>query len=225
MSAPEVEYWRYECILTDVDLSRAAQKQVSRRRVGHALLDLAGKEGLAGASVRGVAAAAGCSPGAVQKYFTTSDEMLEFALDLAGERTAERLASVDTHGAVRDVVRGWIVATLPLDEERRAEARVWAEFAARAAGHPPFADTLALTDREVRAALAGVLDAARARGELAADLPVAAAAHALVAVSDGLAVQLLYDGADPDAVRAALAALDGALAALLRVPDAGRGRA
>lgn len=188
--------------------------------MGGALLDLAAREGLAGVSVRKVAVEAGCSAGAVQKYFTDSDEMLAFALDLAGERSAQRLAEVDVDAPVRDFVRSWILATLPLDAARRAEARIWLEFAARAAGHPPFARTLTETDDAVRAALIDFLTAARARGELAAGLDVVAATRVLLAVADGLAVQLLYERApDPGSSGAALAALDTALTVLL--PDGG----
>ena len=185
---------------------------VRRQQVGEAVLRLAAREGLDGVSVRKVAAEAGCSPGAVQKYFATRDAMLFFALELAGERTWQRLSRVEVSGPLRDVVHAWLLATLPLDDERRAEARVWLEFAARASSSPAFATVLAEADATVRRTLSHFLQAAGDAGALLPGLPGDAVAHLLVALCDGLAVQLLYD---PDQAPAALHALDAALTVML----------
>lgn len=189
-------------------MSRPDLKAARRQQVGAALLALAAREGLDGVSVRKVAAEAGCSPGAVQKYFATRDAMLSFALELAGERTWQRLSQVDTSGLPRDVVRAWLVATLPLDDERRAEARAWLEFAARAASSPAFAAVLAQTDATVRRMLSQFLQTTGDATGVRSD----AVAHALVALCDGLAMQLLYNG---DQVPVALHALDATLTVML----------
>ena len=158
------------------------------------LLALIGEHGMAGVSVRSVAAAAGCSVGAVQKYFATKDEMLLFAADLAGEQTLDRIRSVDPNGPPRETVRQWLLATAPLDPESRAQSRVWLEFTTRAVAVPEFGRLVAETDQVVAAALAGYL------AEIWSDtrgFDAQATADALIAVIDGLTLRLLST-APPD---------------------------
>ncbi len=183
------------------------------------LLELIADEGLPRASVRAVAERAGCSVGAIQKYFRTKDEMLEFALQLVGERVQARILSVDRTGAVADVVRSWLVATLPLDAERRAEARIWAEFSVRAIGHRPYSEAAIAADKEIRAALTGYLEQGQKESAISAGVETSAVADALIAISDGLALTMLYD---KDRELAALAALDVAIDRLLPLPGASK---
>ena len=186
-----------------------------RRHVGNMLLELIADEGLAGANIRAVAERAGCSVGAIQKYFRTKDEMLEFALQLVGERVQARILSVDRTGALVDVVRSWLLATLPLDAERRAEARIWAEFSVRAIGHRSYSEAAIAVDTEIRAALTGYLAQGRREGALSTDVETSAVADALIALSDGLALTMLYD---QDRELEAVAALDVAIKRLLPCP-------
>lgn len=151
--------------------------------------------------------------------------LLAFALDLAGERTADRLAAIDRSGAVLHVVRRWLLATLPLDAERRAEGRIWLEFAARAASNRGFARTLTKTDFEVRDWLSGYLQHAQSLDKLARGVDTPTVAHALLALADGLAVQLLYAQAAGDEaphVSAAVAALEVATAGVLQAAEPDR---
>ncbi|KAA2262416.1 TetR family transcriptional regulator [Solihabitans fulvus] len=193
-------------------MPKVVDRAQQRRDIGAALLRLLAREGLEEVSVRTVAAEAGRSAGAVQKYFSSKDELLRFALDLTGERATERLLRVDPAGPTKDVLRRYVEATLPLDEDRRAEAVVWAAFAVRGALRADFGAVLAEVDREVRGHLAELLGAALAAGRIRQDLDPFAVADALIAVSDGLSVRLLYN---PDDQAVLLTALDTALTALL----------
>ncbi|MDJ0362556.1 TetR/AcrR family transcriptional regulator [Rhodococcus sp. H29-C3] len=186
-----------------------------RRHVGNMLLELIADEGLAGTNIRAVAELAGCSVGAIQKYFRTKDDMLEFALQLVGERVEARLQSVDRTGTLVDVVRNWLLATLPLDAERRAEARIWAEFSVRAIGHRPYSEAAIAVDNDIRAALTEYLEEGRRQGAVSADIETSTVADALIATSDGLALTMLYDeGREMEA----LAALDVVINRLLPLP-------
>lgn len=64
-------------------MPKTVDRDEQRRQIGAAVLRLASEQGLDEVSVRTVAAASGRSPGAVQKYFRTKDEMLAFAAELA----------------------------------------------------------------------------------------------------------------------------------------------
>ncbi|MGA5561563.1 TetR/AcrR family transcriptional regulator [Streptomyces platensis] len=191
---------------------RTVDRAEQRRQIGAAVLRLAAEQGLDEVSVRTVAAAADRSPGAVQKYFRTKDEMLTFAAELAGERFEERMAAVDSGLPPREALRALVLATLPVDADRRAEAAAQLAFATRAAHHPGLGAIRRQVDRDVRAALGGWLAAAgHGRGpEPEADC--LALADAVIALSDGLALRLLYA---PDDRETLLRALDRALDALI----------
>lgn len=193
-------------------MPKVVDRDAQRRTIGAALLTVVAERGLEEVSVRTVAAQAGRSPGAVQKYFRTKEEMLLLALDMAGEQVEQRMQSVDRSGTPRQVLRRLVVATLPLDAERRAEALVWAAFAEMAVRHPPFAAMLREIDRAVSADLVRLLEAGRADGTIAVRGDPQQVADAVVAVSDGIAARLLYH---PEAADGLLLALDAMLAALL----------
>ncbi len=187
-------------------MPKVVDRAEQRRQIGAALLGIVARSGLDEVSVRTVAAAAGRSAGAVQKYFATKEEMLRFALEMANERTLERMAGVGRDGTPRDQLRELVCATLPLDADRRAEATVWFSFAAAAVHERRYAAVLAEIDAEVHASLAAWLG----KIGVAGDPP--AVARAVIAVSDGLAMTMLCQ---PDATAASLAALDATLDALI----------
>ncbi|HEV7805933.1 MAG TPA: TetR/AcrR family transcriptional regulator [Solirubrobacteraceae bacterium] len=193
-------------------MPKIVDRERQRQEIGAALLDIVGTRGFDEVSVRTVAAASGRSAGAVQKYFQTKDDMLLFALDMAGDRVVGRLAEIDMSGTIRDVLRRLVVATLPLDGPRRAEAAVWAAFAARAACDAKLAAVLREVDRAVAGDLVAGLDDARAAGQLSGSASSQSLADAVIAVSDGLALRMLYAPAQSDAL---LEALDSALEGLL----------
>ncbi|MEV4949751.1 TetR/AcrR family transcriptional regulator [Streptomyces sp. NPDC053755] len=185
-------------------MPKSVDRPEQRRRIGAALLRLAAERGLDQVSVRTVAVASGRSAGAVQKYFRTKEDMLVFAAELAGERVEERMALVDTGLPLRRALRELVLTTLPLDEERRAEAAAQLAFAAQAAHHPRLAAIRRQVDRDVRDALTQWLQAAGCPGPQAT-------ADAVIALSDGLALRMLYTPAEHPSL---LQALDRALDAL-----------
>lgn len=99
------------------------------------------------------------------------------------------------------MLRRLIMATLPLDAERRAESLVWAAFAARAAHQPDLAAILVEIEQAVRADLA-------IRLAFTSHNDPPALADALLAVADGLALRMLYA---PEERQTLLNALDTAL--------------
>ncbi|WP_055712823.1 TetR/AcrR family transcriptional regulator [Streptomyces torulosus] len=192
-------------------MPRTVDREEQRRHIGTALLRLVSERGLDEVSVRTVAAAAGRSPGAVQKYFRTKEEMLAFAAELAGEHVERRMAGVDTSLPPRRALRALILTTLPVDAERRAEATAQLAFAVHAAHHPRLAAIRRQVDEDVRQALAAWLEAA-GHGAHAT-----AVADAVIALSDGLALRMLYA---PQEHEHLLTVLDHALDALLPAPPA-----
>ncbi|GAA2583807.1 TetR/AcrR family transcriptional regulator [Streptomyces tubercidicus] len=200
-------------------MPKTVDREEQRRQIGAAVLRLASEQGLDEVSVRTVAAASGRSPGAVQKYFRTKDEMLAFAAELAGERVEERMAAVNYGLPPREALRALVLATLPVDAERRAEAAAQLAFATRAAHHPGLGAIRRQVDESVRTALGDWLASAGHGRDPDAAADRLALADAVIALSDGLALRLLYA---PEEQEALLRALDHALDALIppRSPSA-----
>ncbi|WP_055538537.1 TetR/AcrR family transcriptional regulator, partial [Streptomyces neyagawaensis] len=192
-------------------MPRTVDREEQRRHIGTALLRLVSERGLDEVSVRTVAAAAGRSAGAVQKYFRTKEEMLAFAAELAGERVERRMAGVDASLPPRQALRALILTTLPVDAERRAEAAAQLAFAVHAAHHPRLAAIRRQVDADIRQALTAWLESA-GHGAHAS-----AVADAVIALSDGLALRMLYA---PQEHEHLLTVLDHALDALLPDPPA-----
>lgn len=90
------------------------------------------EDGIEGASIRRVAAEAGWSTGSLRHYFSTHDELLEFAMRLVVERVEKRLESKSEEGHARLRAERVLFEVLPLDDERRAEMQIWLAFAMRA---------------------------------------------------------------------------------------------
>lgn len=171
--------------------------------------------GLRALSFRAVAAAAGCSLGAVQKAFPSKDVMLAASF----ERLRERAAPLPQGEPGRPALRGWLVelflGLLPLDDRRKAVQRQGDAFAQLALEDPAIAAAVAESDDRVRGLLASLIGRARAEGEIGADVDPATVAWALLAMVQGLAAQLLFGEHDEAEVRGRL---DAAVAALLRQP-------
>jgi AcrR family transcriptional regulator len=103
-----------------------------REELADALWRVVMRDGIEGASVRGVAAEAGWSTGALRHYFATRSELLTFAMELVVERVSRRVAALGAGATARALLH----EVLPLDAERRAEMHVWLAFTMQALVDP-----------------------------------------------------------------------------------------
>ncbi|MGW8401140.1 TetR/AcrR family transcriptional regulator [Streptomyces lydicus] len=176
-----------------------------RRQIAEAVCQLADESGLEGVTLRDVAARAQVSMGAVQRCFGTKEEMLVFVLGHVGEQVAERLSARLTASPAQSArtALGHAASEVSLvQEERRAEARVWLAFAAQAAVSSSLAEIL----RSNYADLHKVFTQLIAEGCDTADPE--RAARTLLALADGLTTHVLIGHLSPTA---ALDVLDGHL--------------
>jgi AcrR family transcriptional regulator len=107
-----------------------------RQQLSEVVFGIVAEKGLEAATVREVAARAGMSIGAVQHHFPTKDAMLAAAFRHVVHRTRQRLGALSRNRVVADDLTVILRELLPLDESRRAEARVYLAFAARAVTSP-----------------------------------------------------------------------------------------
>lgn len=165
------------------DLSNAISK---RTAVTNAMLHIVATYGLDQLSVREVAAAAHVSIGTVQHYFPTKDAMLSAAYEEVVARIRTRLQAVKLGADPRKNLAVVLRELLPLDEQRTVECRIHLAFAARAATKPELAQIQRASLAELHA---GVTDAfTLAWNGRASRASSAVAAHAAIAIADGLAL-------------------------------------
>ncbi|MDQ2852202.1 MAG: TetR/AcrR family transcriptional regulator [Actinomycetota bacterium] len=171
-------------------------------RITEAILAIIAEQGLEHATVREVAAVAGVSIGTVQHHFPTKDAMLAGAFTDVVRQVRARLEALQFgHDAHHNTV-AVLEEILPLDQRRRREGRVQLAFAVRAMHEP----TLAATQREVLGDLHGALRMAFAATGPGDPGRATLAAHAALAVADGLALHALstVDWLTPHDVHAAV---------------------
>jgi TetR/AcrR family transcriptional regulator, transcriptional repressor of bet genes len=161
--------------------------------------------GIAGASMREVAAEAGWTTGTLVHYFTDKHELLRFTLEESLERRhalGARRESMTPDDALRDR----LMAALPTDDDARLHWIVTIAFCAQAAADDDLADVQRRAYREFRSGVAKLV----VQSGRAVESQARAEAERLIAVVDGVAMQALFDPASwpPSRQRAVV---DGAL--------------
>ncbi|MGW1377920.1 TetR/AcrR family transcriptional regulator [Streptomyces sp. NPDC002446] len=183
-----------------------------RRQIAQAVCQLADESGLEGVTLRDVATRAEVSMGAVQRCFGTKEEMLAFALRHVAEqvtaRVSARLVASPAQSARTALGHATTEISL-LQEEQRAEARVWLAFVAQAAVSPSLAEILRTNYTGLQTVFTRLISEA-------CDSPDPdRAARTLLALADGLTTHVLIGHLSPTA---ALDILDGHLSRLWDTP-------
>ncbi|MFK3979562.1 TetR/AcrR family transcriptional regulator [Micromonospora sp. NPDC050397] len=180
-------------------MPKKVDRQERRTLIADALMRVAAEQGLEAVSLRHVAAEAGVSPGMVQHYFRTKDEMMAFAMAVVRERgqirVGDALARLGENPPPRQLLRTMIAALLPLDEQSRNDGRVALAFLAYTAVRPAAAVAVSEDTAELVDFIAGVVPGPAPR-EVAAGV---------LALMEGLGVYLLGGHYTPEQ---ALGALD-----------------
>lgn len=191
-------------------MPKKVDRHERRTLIAAALMRVAARQGVEAVSLRHVATEAGVSPGMVQHYFRTKDEMMAFAMTVVRERSQARvtdaIAGLGEAPTPRLLLRTMVAALLPLSEESLADGRVALAFLAYAAVRPDVAAGMREDTEQMRAFVAGLISGPR-RNEYAAGV---------LALMEGLGVHLL--GGHYTAEQA-LAALDAHLDLVFAAAD------
>ncbi|MGO1312616.1 MAG: TetR/AcrR family transcriptional regulator, partial [Brevibacterium aurantiacum] len=83
------------------------------------------RDGVAGASVRSVAAEAGLSVGSLRHVFASQSQLLAFAMKLVIDRAGERVRRLPRAPSPLESAEAIAEELLPLDEDRRLEMEVY----------------------------------------------------------------------------------------------------
>ena len=146
------------------------------------------ENGLDVATMRTIAAEAGCTTGMVTHYFSNKDEILEALVDQVARKSGQRLLeAIDGHVGMA-AVRELMVHSLPLDAERGAHWRVWLALWNRSVAGGPLADEWARRNRTWLKLLRSAMDSAVANGDIPASAAGESDIEALSALSFGLSI-------------------------------------
>ncbi len=171
-------------------MPRVVDIEERRHELGAAAAQLIASDGVGAATLRGVAAEAGWTTGALTHYFADKRELLLFTFtsSLAGRHAARPpLGEPSTRRSLIESLEG----ALPLDDDRRRHWMVTVAFCAHAAGDDEFLDAQRDAYRAFRDRIAAL---ARESGAIAgARADAVALAERLIAVTNGIALQALFD--------------------------------
>ena len=168
------------------------------------------RDGVVGASVRAVAKEAGLSVGSVRHFFASHNQLLLFAVEELVEQARRRIEAgtgarmtLLAEGQPLAAVAALLEEVLPLDAERRTEAKVWAAFTTPPATNPEIATIREQVDDGVRELCRNAFDALQELGRLHADRDRRIEMARIHAMLDGLTIHLTLEPArlDPDIVR------------------------
>jgi len=167
-------------------MPRIVDSEAQREAVLVATWRTIARHGLAGATVRRIAAEAGVSTGFISHYFRDKQEVLAAALTLSNEHSQRRLSA--RADGLRGLValRTVIEAVLPLDDERRLEWLIWMTFWGSTETDPALAQEWRRGRDGWRATLVRLLQEAKADGEIRADVDIEHEADRLVVLIVGL---------------------------------------
>lgn len=168
-----------------------------RETIVTAVIATVAESGFEALSVRGVAARADLSPGAVQHHFPTKASMLAAAMSAIAEGARERYGTLQSIDDPAQRLHALADKLVPADAESTV-AKVWLAFACRASVDATIRSRYAELWAGVRSGIRLLLPAAGGSPETAED-----DAAELLALLDGLALSVVAEHGriDPEGAR------------------------
>jgi len=114
-------------------MPKIVDHDLRKRQIAEASWRVILEQGMEGATVRNIAKEAGLSLGALRHYFSTQDELLEFAMNLVIKRVTERINKIALNELPpKEKILQILLEIIPTDSEKMAEMEVWFAFVAYA---------------------------------------------------------------------------------------------
>jgi AcrR family transcriptional regulator len=169
---------------------RSVDSDARRRELTDATARLIARAGIGAVSLRAVAAEAGWSTGALTHHFSGKSELLLATLTASLDRRRAQRARSEPGDAWGEL-RAGLAAVLPLDEDSRRHWMVTVAFCAESAGGVDLAQAQRDAYRQHRLNVAGLVN--RALPDATDPDLVLARAEWLIALTDGVALQAVFD--------------------------------
>ncbi|MBM6591396.1 TetR family transcriptional regulator C-terminal domain-containing protein [Brevibacterium sp. RIT 803] len=151
-----------------------------RRELVEATLRIIVDQGLAGATMRDIAAESGFANGVIKSYFASKSDLLAATYLFVYEATNRRVELSTAHLRGLAALRAFANEVLPVTPELHDEARVVLSFLAEVAQSPDHARTTRETMAQWRTWIRGWLRQADDDEELAAEIELESAADVLL---------------------------------------------
>jgi AcrR family transcriptional regulator len=172
-------------------MARAVDHAERREIFAAAALRVIMRDGIAGLTVRRVAAEAGFTTGALTHYFHSKDQLLIEASELSARLVRARMERLERSSPALEAIRKVVALALPVTGEIRGYWRIWVGYWERSSYDDEVARVMRLRYDEWRGRLERLLARAQAEGDVAAEVDPRRAAEALIALVDGIGVQVV----------------------------------
>ncbi len=178
--------------------------QQRRQQVARIAADLVAAGGLAAATHRRIAEAAGCSTTVVSHYFADKRDLVTATYREVGDRVATR---VEAARSSQDRLVAILEALLPLDEDRTRDWRLLFTFLGLAATDAELSAEQRDRAAAARAQIETALAIDKQAGRIPPDTDVPSSARFLLSLVLGMGMQALFDPAEwpLDRMRTAIA--------------------
>ncbi|MFR9804983.1 TetR/AcrR family transcriptional regulator [Pseudonocardia sp. RS010] len=170
-------------------MPRLADHDARRATIVEALWRVLRRGGIAGVSVRTVAAEAGLSPTALRYYFPSQEALLQTAMVETVTSGAARVVPLLAAAVDRTGVERMLLELLPVDERQRADPETYLALAAHARSSPALAAISEETGAGIRRLARRAVGILVASGELRPELDPETTACSLDALVQGLIFQ------------------------------------
>jgi AcrR family transcriptional regulator len=173
-------------------MAKVVDAEEKRAHIVSAAWQVVTANGLDATTMRMIASAAGCTTGMVTHYFANKDEILETLVRQVSHRAEQRLTTAVSAGEGGITgLRALLVESLPLDDQRIAEWRIWLTLWNRALDSGPLSREWARRDRRWIMLLRNAVDSAIETGGFPPDTNLDVEVETLSALAFGLAVGTL----------------------------------
>ena len=175
---------------TEAVVPKIVDQEEKRASIARAAYDVLSTEGIAGATMRRIAKAAGCSTGMLVHYFKGKQDVLLSAHEHASTDVRARMEACEREASGLSLLRALLMEVLPLDARRCGNWLIWISFWDESVADAvrPEQDKRVL---EWRGRLKRALDQAVDAGELPETVNVADETDTIAALLEGLAIQVV----------------------------------
>lgn len=170
------------------------------REIAEAALRVLARDGLAGLSVRNVAAEAGIATASLRRAFPEQDALRRFCLEHIRQNATRRIERVRGEGRI--AVLAVLEELLPLDEERRIELTAHLQLGALALSSGQLRPVLLEFNGAIGELCVRLIAELGRAGEFRAGADAPAEADRLHALVDGVALHLLWEDGPEERRRA-----------------------
>ena len=172
-------------------MAKRADHNERREIFAAAALRVIMRAGVAGLTVREVAKEAGFTTGALTHYFTSKDQVLIEASEYSAKLMRPRMERMAREPSAVVALRKVVAEAMPLNQRSRDLWRIWLGFWERSSYNPEVARVMRARYEEWRGRIATLILRAQREGEAPVGFDADLAAQELVALVDGIAVQVV----------------------------------